>query len=831
MGILGLAAFAGLRSSVDYNANGPIEESRAEVEERLTGLSGDLGFSMDSLEILSVRQQHIGFLKSLEDTLKQNLSPAEMNERGAHIQSWLSVIGVEGDGLGTITGPGSLFETNGRLLVRTSNSGRIIRILDSDNFPNPTFIRGDSLQNLANRVVGEILGYDLTEYELVESSEDTLTAYDEGIGPAGIINGENVANETLEINWRRKSDNISTPEFLSLSLKPVVREYGAADNFRTEFGFQINSFSARNQYEPFSMSDIGADLNVTAFALFSAVLLLLALAFIFGLNSIFKGKVEWKRVLFLFLVSALGVYGWRAIYFMETYNAFLGSTGIFILSLNSLLFAIGAGLYLVMAYVGWEALARSQEHPQVGVIDAAWQRKFFVRETGSGLIHGFALGGLIVGLFTTMYYLLGVFYFQTDSQFGFSEPSIKYNLLTINMSAWTTTWFVAIVQIAFVYAIIHKWISNQMVSFLVSVVVVGILLASLGRVQGSSATYFEDVLVYLTIALATVAAYREYGLLTVATGWWFFTSVYMIMPYWNSSSIEVAYIGWTQAFIIAGPLIYGFIAYRFGSSLSEVGGYIPEYEERLAQQLRVEREIEIARESQYKLMPVQPPAADGFDVYGFFLPSFEVGGDYFDYVLSYAPGNVPKALTMAVVDVSGKAMRAAMPAIFTSGLLLSRMKEDHPAQILTEVSEPIFSRTDKRTFITCAIARYDLETKMLSVANAGHCKPVLKRNGKADFIQTPDPKFPLGLMPDVHYQSHEFKLKKGDFFLMYSDGLPEAVNEKGERFGFDEVPALLERIDTENLSANEIAQEIKRTVQKFSNYQLVDDTTIICLKV
>ncbi|MEP0008454.1 MAG: PP2C family protein-serine/threonine phosphatase, partial [Balneola sp.] len=261
------------------------------------------------------------------------------------------------------------------------------------------------------------------------------------------------------------------------------------------------------------------------------------------------------------------------------------------------------------------------------------------------------------------------------------------------------------------------------------------------------------------------------------------------------------------------------------------GDYVPEYEEKISQHLRVEREIEIARESQYKLMPVKPPQAEGFDVHGFFLPSFEVGGDYFDYVLSENGDGSAKALTMVVVDVSGKAMRAAMPAIFTSGLLLSRMKEDSPAEILSEVCEPIYSRTDKRTFITCAMARYDLASKMLSVANAGHCKPILKRNGKADFIQTPDPKLPLGIKPDVKYQNLEFKLKKGDFFLLYSDGLPEAANEKGEWFGFDEVPALVERIDTDNLSANEIAQEIKRTVQKFSNYQLADDTTVICLKV
>ena len=351
------------------------------------------------------------------------------------------------------------------------------------------------------------------------------------------------------------------------------------------------------------------------------------------------------------------------------------------------------------------------------------------------------------------------------------------------------------------------------------------------RLQGTSGGFTDEYLIFLPISLITIFAYRKYGILTVATGWWLFVVTYMVSVYWGSPSIELAYVLWAQIALILGYLSFGVFSFLNGTPISEVGEYIPEYEERISQHLRVEKEIEIARESQYKLMPLQPPKADGFDVYGFFLPSFEVGGDYFDYVLSKDADGNPKALTMVVVDVSGKAMRAAMPAIFTSGLLLAKMKDGEPAQIMSEVAEPIHARTDKRTFITCVIARYDLASERLSVANAGHCKPILKRNGKADFIQTPEPRWPLGLKAEVEYKSQEFKLKKGDFILLYSDGLPEAVNEKGQRFGFDEVPALVERIDTDNLSANEIAQEIKRTVTKFSNHQLVDDTTIICLKV
>ncbi len=832
LGVAGFAAFILLRPYIDINSSGAIEESRTQVEARIEQVAGMLGFSTDSLEVTSIRQQHTSYMSLLEDTLGEKYTPQYLNENGIHIQSWFSIIGIKGGGNGILTGPNGLFNSNGRLAIRTSNQGNIIRIQESEDFPNPTFIKGESIEELAARVTGSILGYNLEEYRLVDI-EDSLSAVDEGQVSGGVLEETEEAETGLEFNWRRISSNTSTPEFLTLNLEHVVKEFGAPGNFRTEFGYKINSFSAKNEFEPFVLPDFNTGNSISALAIifFVTIFVLTILAFILGLTNIFKGKVEWKRVLFLFGTISLGIYGWRALFFMDTYAPFFQGAGVFGLNLNAILLGLVIGLYLAMAYVGWEALARAQKHNQIEVIDATWQRKFFVRETGSALIHGFALGALVIGLFAIGVYLGGNYFFQADSQFGFTEPSISFNLLTLNMSAWTITWLVVIVQIAFVYALIHQWVSNRWLAFALSVIFCGLFIGSLGRLHATSGSFFEDYLTFLLIALAVIAAYKEYGILTVATGWWVFISVYTLLPYWGSTSIQVAYVGWVQAFIIAGPLIYGFITYKFGIPLSEIGNYIPEYEERIAQHLRVEREIEIARESQYKLMPVQPPKGEGFDVYGFFLPSFEVGGDYFDYVLSKNKDGTDKALTMAVVDVSGKAMRAAMPAIFTSGLLLSRMKEDEPAEILTEVSEPIFQRTDKRTFITCVIARYDLQTKQFSVANAGHCKAIIKRNGKADFIQTPDPRYPLGLKPVVQYQSHDFKLKKGDLILLYSDGLPEAVNEKGERFGFDEVPALLERIDTENLSASEVAQEIKRTVQKFSNYQLVDDTTIICLKV
>ncbi len=831
LGVLGFAAFIFLRPAIDFYAEAPVEQSRSEIESKLSGYAEFLGFSMDTLEVYSYRTQHGQYFESLEDTLGRDLTPAEMSKKNRHLHSWVSEIGRKGQSNEMVITPGSFFEEHANFKFMFSNSGNVIRMLSNEN-SNPTFLKGDSPIEIAENLVGNILGYDLGMYQFLENEDSDSLSIDTTLAEVNISPESEEFSSGLEFRWKLKQEISELPKYLSLNLESLIREYEDANTFKTEFGYKINSFVAKNEFEPTNFTTlIPGTASLFTYFFFGSLIFLIISAFSVGLKNIFKGKVEWRRALFMFASIGLAVYGWRAIFYMSSFSPFYTDALVIGSAVNNLVFGLAVGAYMAMAYVAWEALARSQKHNQLNVVDALWQRKVFVRETGSGLIEGFALGGVLVGIFSLLVFATGMFYLQSDSQFGFSEPTNQVQLLTMNMSAWTTTWLIVFVEIAFIYGLVRHWISNNWISTILSILFIGVFISTLGRTVGTNGEFFEDLAVYLGIAAVSVAAYRQFGILTLLTGWWVFICVYLITPYWNSSSIEVAYISWTQMFIIAGPLIYGLIAYRYGIPLSEVGDYVPEYEERIAQHLRVEREIEIARESQYKLMPVQPPKADGFDVHGFFLPSFEVGGDYFDYVLSHNEDGSPKALNMAVVDVSGKAMRAAMPAIFTSGLLLSRMKEDSPAQILSEVSEPIFLRTDKRTFITCAIARYCLNDNMLSVANAGHCKPILKRNGKADFIQTPDPKLPLGMKPDVKYQDLQFKLKKGDFLLLYSDGLPEATNEAGEWFGFEEVPALVERIDTELLSAQEIAQEIKRTVQKFSNYQLADDTTVICLKI
>ncbi|RNC79313.1 MAG: serine/threonine-protein phosphatase [Balneola sp.] len=801
-------------------------------------MSPMLGFSMDSLGIASTFQQHSGYINSLKDSLDEEITPSRMNKNNVHSQSWVSVI-AQKEGLGqSIFDPNGVF-SQGKLTIRTSNYGRVIRFQNNEGFSNPTFVQGDSIEAVATSVVGDVFGYPLDDYILVQnqytdtlSLENSITLENE-IQTVPQLNTQNGNGDNeIEISWVRKPGVTSGPEQLSISLTTVVKEFESLNGFTTRFGYSINNFSAKNELEPDNLN-VAGDGTLSAFqiAFFSTALLITVLVFIVGIRNIFKGKVEWRRALFVFFAISITYLGWRSIYFWSVFGDFHDTNTVFLLILNNLLTGLILGLYAAVAYISWEAFARSQKNGQVELMDAFWQRKFFVRETGTALVNGFFIGCILLGLFALILFVQNSYFSQNDSQFGFTEAAIKVRILTINMSAWSTIWLVGFAQIGFVYGFCKHWIKNSWLSIIITILFSSISLTVLGRVFATPLTFYGDFLIFIALGFLLVIVYERYGIITVNTALWVFTAVIMMMPYVGSSDIEMASTWWVQGFLVAGVPLFGFISHKYGMPVAEVGDYIPEYQERIAQHMRVEKEIEIARESQYKLMPLQPPSGEGFDVYGFFLPSFEVGGDYFDYVLTKNEDGSPNTLTMVVVDVSGKAMRAAMPAIFTSGLLLSRMKDDTPDRILTDVNEPIFTRTDKRTFITCAMAQYNLATKTISVVNAGHCKPIIKRNGAADFIQTPEPRLPLGFKSDTKYHAQEFKLKKGDVFLLYSDGLPEAANEKGERFGFDEVPRLLERIHTENLSSNEIAQEIKRTVQKFSNYQLADDTTVICLKV
>jgi len=831
LGALGLLAFLLLRPAVDFNAGAPIHESRSAIEQKTLNLAEKLGMATDSLQPMAIRQQYFHYYNKIrEEHPDRYVSPAALNRQGINLSAWSVTLARPLDNYEAfMMSEEQLFERSGDLRIVHGNDGHIMEVKTNPQRPNPTFVSGDSLFAIANSIVGDLFGYDLSRYELSNVQiQDSLQATRRS-AVAG-ADGDERGNRT-ELVWKRKSSIGFEPEELRLAVTPVIQKMMYPYGTRFEYGLSVDEFTSSDRLHQLQAAAANRDMSFSLMVFYGGLAIMVGLVFFVGFRQVFRGQVDWSRALVVLSASAILVFGWRVIHLLSTYGSFLGNSAKMVVMLNTLIFGLVCGLYFAMAYIGWEALARKQQQAELMLIDAFWRRRLFFRETGQSLIRGYALGGILLGLFATILYTLHLVFLQSDGFSNFAEASNKPQLLTINMSALITASAISLGHVGVIFSFLKEKIKKQPLLIASGIIIIGFLMAGLIWWAGTNGRIYEDFLVFTALAVPLVYAFKKEGLVTIGTGLWVMTIVLMITPFWGSPSLNVAMIGWIQLIVLLIPLIFGFFSYHYGNSVAEMEGYVPEYEERLANHLRVEKEIEIARESQFKLMPLQAPVVPGIDIYGFFLPSFEVGGDYFDYVVNTNGNDETDAVTFTVVDVSGKAMKAAMHAVFTSGLLLSRMRRDEPSQILDEISPTIYQKTDPKTFITCLIGRFTLSDRRLMLANAGHCLPLLKREGKAEFIRTPDPRYPLGVQPKVCYQAVDMQLKPGDFLLFYSDGLPEAINEKGERFGYENLPALVEELDTQTKSSQEIAVEIKRRIQKFSDYQLADDTTLICLKV
>jgi serine phosphatase RsbU (regulator of sigma subunit) len=202
----------------------------------------------------------------------------------------------------------------------------------------------------------------------------------------------------------------------------------------------------------------------------------------------------------------------------------------------------------------------------------------------------------------------------------------------------------------------------------------------------------------------------------------------------------------------------------------------------LHRQGSMEQELRSARELQHVLIPKQLPELPGFAVTSAYRPAQEVGGDFFQII---PLEGVDTGSTLIVLgDVSGKGLKAAMAVSFIVGTVCTAAKfTSSPGEFLVELNQRLFGRLDGG-FTTCVVLRIDSDGHC-AVASAGHPAPFMNRN-ELEMEGT----LPLGVLADVAYPETHLDLREGDHLVMYTDGLLEARNAKGEIFSFERVRAL-----------------------------------------
>jgi sigma-B regulation protein RsbU (phosphoserine phosphatase) len=251
------------------------------------------------------------------------------------------------------------------------------------------------------------------------------------------------------------------------------------------------------------------------------------------------------------------------------------------------------------------------------------------------------------------------------------------------------------------------------------------------------------------------------------------------------------------------------------------------YTEAHQTQLRLQEDLNTAREIQRGLLPTGAREVPGLDLAAGYCSARELGGDFYDF-LPYGKGR----LAVALGDVSGKGAAAALFGSLAIGIMREHVVEHPcpPAEMLEMLNARLHgARLDAR-FVAMTFAVYDAGHRRLTLANAGGPYPLLIRNGGVQEIRVAG--VPLGLFPDTKYDALSLDLQPGDIMLFASDGILESENSKEEEFGPSRLNAVLQSISAEH-SASEITDKVLGATNEHSGggFAPHDDRTLLVLRL
>jgi sigma-B regulation protein RsbU (phosphoserine phosphatase) len=255
------------------------------------------------------------------------------------------------------------------------------------------------------------------------------------------------------------------------------------------------------------------------------------------------------------------------------------------------------------------------------------------------------------------------------------------------------------------------------------------------------------------------------------------------------------------------------------------------YETIRANEIRLEKEVRFAQRVQAALLPVElPKRLKGVDVAARFAPARELGGDLYDFLTPEASG-----LIVAVGDVSGKGVPAALYSAFVGELVRSRtfrrrytLERSSPSGVLSSMNTILHGRQLEEYYCTLCYAAFDFKRRGVIIANSGLPYPLRVTGDTVHQIELPG--VPLGSFPGSTYDEAAFELNPGDVFVFCSDGVFEAVDPAGREFG---AARLADAVRASRAgSAQEIVEHIVTEVTTFRRGALPnDDMTAVAVKI
>ena len=271
----------------------------------------------------------------------------------------------------------------------------------------------------------------------------------------------------------------------------------------------------------------------------------------------------------------------------------------------------------------------------------------------------------------------------------------------------------------------------------------------------------------------------------------------------------------------------GTLSRSFADMQSSLVTYMDELQRTTANKVRIQGELQIARDIQMGMIPqVFPPFPErkDIDLYACMMPAREVGGDLYDYFIQDG------RLYFCIGDVSGKGVPASLFMTVARNLFRATGKQGlPPAEMAHRINEILSDGNEQLMFVTMFIGVIDLRTGDLEFCNCGHNPPVvLRRDGKPVFLSC-QANTSLGILRDAKFEGERVTGFKDTPLFLYTDGLNEAENPEHEIFGSDRLLAVLDEPYTDAETA------VKRMQSAIADHvagaDASDDLTMLCVEI
>ena len=321
--------------------------------------------------------------------------------------------------------------------------------------------------------------------------------------------------------------------------------------------------------------------------------------------------------------------------------------------------------------------------------------------------------------------------------------------------------------------------------------------------------------------------------------WWICRAYIVIAALFVIVAIITSKVKLKNKIVIALFMFLPFIAvggggYKYGVSLlytsmmvSLVMIYAFLFSENEKSLFSTSKELGLATNIQRHMLPSIFPAfpeRKEFDIYALMHPAKEVGGDFYDFFLIDETH-----LCMVMADVSDKGVPAAL-FMMASKIMIQNyaLMGYSPKQVLAMTNRQICTNNQDEMFVTVWLGVLDLKTGLLTAANAGHERPIIKAPDGHFEVLKDKHGFVVGWMPESVYTEYQIQLQKGSKLFVYTDGVPEARDANGQ-FGMQRTVESL--VKNENRPVSEIAEALLSDVYAFmgANAQF-DDITMLCIE-